>query len=120
MAAPAPIAVSTPRGRLAGLMLFFLGPAVVIYSAISIYPLIATMALSTYRTTPTGEPYFAGVANFVTLLTDSDLVGAVLERLLEQPEILHRPYAGAEPDRHRAGRPVEPAEPAGCAASIAR
>jgi raffinose/stachyose/melibiose transport system permease protein len=75
MAAPAPITVSTPRGRLAGLMLFFLGPAVAIYTAISIYPLIATMALSTYRTTSTGEPYFAGGANFVTLLTDSDWSG---------------------------------------------
>jgi raffinose/stachyose/melibiose transport system permease protein len=67
----APIAERMPRARLAGLMLFFLGPAVAIYTAISIYPLVATMALSTYRTTATGQPYFVGLSNFVTLLTDA-------------------------------------------------
>jgi raffinose/stachyose/melibiose transport system permease protein len=67
----APIAERMPRARLAGLMLFFLGPAVAIYTAISIYPLVATMALSTYRTTSTGQPYFVGLSNFVTLLTDA-------------------------------------------------
>jgi len=65
------IAASMPRLRLLGLMLFFLGPAVAIYTAISIYPLIATMGLATYRVTPTGQPYFVGLANFVTLLTDA-------------------------------------------------
>ena len=65
------LVASMPRLRLAGLMLFFLGPAVAIYSAISIYPLAATMALSTFRTTPTGDPYFVGLANFFTLLGDA-------------------------------------------------
>ena len=65
------IAASLPRLRLIGLMLFFLGPALAIYSAISIYPLIDTMRLATYRVTPTGESYFVGLANFVTLLTDA-------------------------------------------------
>ena len=65
------IAASMPRLRLLGLMLIFLGPAVAIYTAISIYPLIATMGLATYRVTPTGQPYFVGLANFVTLLTDA-------------------------------------------------
>jgi len=64
-------APAMPRARLAGLMLFFLGPAVLIYTALAIYPLIATMGLSTYRVTPTGDPYFVGLENFVTLLTDA-------------------------------------------------
>jgi raffinose/stachyose/melibiose transport system permease protein len=68
----ASLAVSTQRARRLGLMLFFLGPAIAVYSAISIYPLFATMALSTYRTTSNGQAYFAGFANFVTLLTNSD------------------------------------------------
>jgi len=72
MPAPAPrIASTMPRARLVGLMLFFLGPAVAIYTAISIYPLLATMDLATYRTTPTGSSYFVGLSNFVTLLTDA-------------------------------------------------
>ena len=65
------IVASMPRARLLGLMLFFLGPAVAIYTAISIYPLLATMGLATYRVTPTGDSYFVGLANFVTLLTDA-------------------------------------------------
>ena len=72
MPAPAPQIVATmPRVRLMGLMLLFLGPAVAIYTAISIYPLLATMQLATYRTTPTGASYFVGLANFATLLTDA-------------------------------------------------
>jgi raffinose/stachyose/melibiose transport system permease protein len=72
MPAPVPQIVATmPRARLLGLMLLFLWPAVAIYTAISIYPLLATMQLSTYRTTPTGAAYFVGLTNFVTLLTDA-------------------------------------------------
>ncbi len=70
-APPSQLVASMPRARLIGLMALFLGPAVVVYSAISVYPLIATMALSTYSTTATGEHVFVGLANFVTLLTDS-------------------------------------------------
>ena len=43
------IVASMPRARLAGLMVLFLGPAAAIYTLFSIYPLIATMALSTYQ-----------------------------------------------------------------------
>jgi raffinose/stachyose/melibiose transport system permease protein len=60
-----------PRSRFLGLMVLFLGPAVLIYTAISIYPLIATMALSTYSTTETGEHVFIGLDNFKTLFTDA-------------------------------------------------
>ena len=72
MAAPTnQISQMMPRARLIGLMLFFLGPAVAIYSAIAIYPLIATMELATYRTTPSGDSYSVGMSNFATLLSDA-------------------------------------------------
>jgi raffinose/stachyose/melibiose transport system permease protein len=70
-AAPSQVVSSMPRSRLAGLMLLFLGPTVVIYSALSIYPLIATMALSTFKVDQGGGFFFVGLANFVTLLTDA-------------------------------------------------
>jgi raffinose/stachyose/melibiose transport system permease protein len=71
MAATSQVVASMPRARFARLMLLFLGPAVVIYSAFSIYPLIATISLSTYTTNESGGYLFAGVSNFVTLLTDA-------------------------------------------------
>jgi raffinose/stachyose/melibiose transport system permease protein len=72
MAEPASQLVATlPRWRLLGLLLLFLGPATALYTAFSIYPLLATMQLATFRTTATGDPYFVGLANFVTLLTDA-------------------------------------------------
>lgn len=60
-----------PRGRFLGLTALFLGPAVAIYTLFSIYPLIATMALSTYTTDGSGDYHFVGLVNFVTLLTDA-------------------------------------------------
>ncbi len=65
------VVASMPRARLIGLTALFLGPAVAVYTLFSIYPLIATMALSTYTTDTTGAYSFVGLANFVTLLTDS-------------------------------------------------
>jgi raffinose/stachyose/melibiose transport system permease protein len=65
------VVASMPRGRLAGLLALFLGPAVAIYVLFSIYPLIATMALSTYTTDNTGAYHYVGSQNFVTLLTDA-------------------------------------------------
>ena len=70
MPAPSPLIATLPRARLIGLMLFFLGPAVAIYTAVSIYPLLATMALATYKITANGDYQFVGGANFTTLLTD--------------------------------------------------
>jgi raffinose/stachyose/melibiose transport system permease protein len=72
MAAPSTnVAALMPRTRVAGLLLFFIGPAAVIYTLFSIYPLIATMALSTYTTDSTGAYSFVGIGNFVKLLSDS-------------------------------------------------
>ena len=65
------ITVQMPRAKRAGLLLFFLGPAVAIYSLFSIYPLLATMALSTYTSDPSGARSFVGLANFETLLGDA-------------------------------------------------
>ena len=60
-----------PRGRFLALMALFLGPSVAIYTLFSIYPLIATMGLSTYTTDSSGAYRFVGLANFITLLTDA-------------------------------------------------
>ena len=57
---------AAPRRVLA----LFLLPAVVIYTAFSIYPLLATMVLSTTRSDPAGGTYFAGLDNFIRLFTD--------------------------------------------------
>ena len=65
------VVAQMPRGKRAGLLLLFLGPAVAIYSLLSIYPLIATMALSTYTSDPSGARHFVGLANFETLLGDA-------------------------------------------------
>jgi len=65
------VVASMPRGRFLGLTALFLGPAVAIYTLFSIYPLIATMALSTYTTDSSGDYHFVGLVNFVTLLSDA-------------------------------------------------
>ena len=65
------VVASMPRGRFAALLALFLGPAVAVYTLFSIYPLIATMGLSTYTTDAEGAYHFAGLGNFTTLLTDS-------------------------------------------------
>jgi raffinose/stachyose/melibiose transport system permease protein len=69
--APSQVVASMPRVRLIGLMLLFVGPAVTVYTAFSVYPLLATISLSTYSTDATGDYVFVGFANFVKLLTDS-------------------------------------------------
>ena len=107
------IVTQMPRGKRAGLLLLFLGPAVAIYSVFSIYPLIATMALSTYASDATGARHFVGLANFQTAARRRAVVEAVLERLRQQSDLLRRAHVRAEPDRHRARRTSEPAGPAG-------
>ncbi len=71
MAQTSHIVASMPRSRFALLMLLFLGPAISIYTLFSIYPLIATMALSTYTGDATGAYSFVGIANFTKLMTDA-------------------------------------------------
>lgn len=50
-------------------ILVFLAPAVLIYSALMIIPLIDTLRLSFFAPKD-GAQVFAGIENFVTLLTD--------------------------------------------------
>ena len=55
------VVASMPRGRLLALLALFLGPAVAVYTLFSIYPLIATMGLSTYTTDTGGAYHFIGL-----------------------------------------------------------
>ena len=48
----------------------FLAPAVLVYTAIMIIPLIGTLNLSLFRLAETGERVFVGLANFATLFGD--------------------------------------------------
>lgn len=54
------------------LLFFFLGPAVLVYSIFSVYPLIATMSLSTFTSDSSGALHFAGLDNYRLLLMDKD------------------------------------------------
>jgi raffinose/stachyose/melibiose transport system permease protein len=49
-------------------LLFFLAPAVIIYTVFSAYPLFDTLRLSFFTDSASGERSFAGLANFATLL----------------------------------------------------
>jgi raffinose/stachyose/melibiose transport system permease protein len=59
------------RSAQARLLAFFLGPALLIYSAFSVYPLIATIINSLYLRQKDGSSLFNGLGNFTTLLTDT-------------------------------------------------
>ncbi len=48
----------------------FLAPAVVIYTVIMIYPMIASLDFSLYKTIEGGKHVFVGLGNYITLLTD--------------------------------------------------
>ncbi len=63
--------VGMSRGSYLALLAFFLGPAVIIYTVFSIYPLLATILNSLYLRQPDGAYIFNGLGNFSTLLTDT-------------------------------------------------
>lgn len=48
----------------------FLAPAVIIYTLFMVYPLVDSIRLSLYTTTPDDVFVFAGLANYVTMMTD--------------------------------------------------
>lgn len=54
----------------ARILVFFLAPALVIYSAFSIYPLINTILSSFYQKQDDASLVYVGFQNFTTLLTD--------------------------------------------------
>jgi raffinose/stachyose/melibiose transport system permease protein len=62
--------VGMSRGRFWQLVVFFLAPAVLIYSLFSIYPLLATIVNSLYQRHHDGSSDYVGFSNFVTLLND--------------------------------------------------
>lgn len=49
-------------------LIFFLAPALIIYTVFSAYPLFDTLRLSFFTDSESGERSFAGLSNFVTLL----------------------------------------------------
>jgi raffinose/stachyose/melibiose transport system permease protein len=51
-------------------LLVFLGPAVLVYSAFMVVPLIDTLRLSLFRVDEARQTVFYGLGNYVTLLTD--------------------------------------------------
>ncbi len=54
----------------ARVLLFFLAPAILIYTAFSIYPLIDTIISSFYQKQDDASLVYVGIQNFKTLLTD--------------------------------------------------
>ncbi len=65
-----PHLVGVSRGAYMRSLVFFLAPAVLIYSAFSIYPLLNTILNSFYDKQDNGTFIYNGIANFTTLLTD--------------------------------------------------
>jgi len=62
--------VGLSRRRYFAVLAFFLLPALIIYSAFSVYPLLATIVESFYQRHQGGAETFNGFGNFVTLLGD--------------------------------------------------
>jgi len=50
----------------------FLAPAVILYTLFMIYPLIDSLRLSFFATTPKNQEVFVGFQNFIKLITDSN------------------------------------------------
>ena len=48
----------------------FLAPAVLIYSVFMIYPMVASLDFSLYRTLEDGKQVFVGLGNYIKLITD--------------------------------------------------
>ncbi|MES2905999.1 MAG: sugar ABC transporter permease [Pseudomonadota bacterium] len=67
--------VGMARGRKFATLAFFLLPAVLIYTFLAVYPIVSTIILSTYKQDGTGGLTFAGLDNFITLLTDPSFSG---------------------------------------------
>ena len=59
------------RGQYIRLLVFFLGPALVVYTLFSVYPLAATIINSFYLRASDGSQTFAGFDNFRRLLADT-------------------------------------------------
>jgi raffinose/stachyose/melibiose transport system permease protein len=62
--------VGMERARFLRLLVFFLAPAVLVYTLFSVYPLLDTIVESFYSKQRDGSHLYVGLANFLTLLTD--------------------------------------------------
>ena len=69
-ASPHSSIVGMSRATYVRLLVFFLAPAVLVYSTFSIYPLLDTIFNSLYDKQNDGSYTYVGLANFTTLLTD--------------------------------------------------
>jgi raffinose/stachyose/melibiose transport system permease protein len=56
----------------------FVLPALIVYAAFVLLPLAATVLYSTLRWNGISESTFVGIDNYVTVITDDDLVGIIL------------------------------------------
>jgi raffinose/stachyose/melibiose transport system permease protein len=63
--------VGMNRNSYLRMLIFFLAPAVIVYTVFSIYPLFATIINSLYLRQPDGSYLFNGLGNFQTLLGDT-------------------------------------------------
>lgn len=61
-----------PRRPIPWHLVVFLGPAVAVYSAFMVFPLVDSLRLSLFAPGGTGPGVFVGLDNYVRLLTDSD------------------------------------------------
>jgi raffinose/stachyose/melibiose transport system permease protein len=61
---------SRPRRRFPWHVVVFLAPAVLVYTAFMVWPLVDTLRLSLFRIDDSGQTVFGGIANYVRLLTD--------------------------------------------------
>ena len=64
-------------------IIFFLGPGLLIYLTVSVYPLLDTLRLSLYHEEYNGDLTFTGLSNFSKLLFDVVWSRPLLERHLE-------------------------------------
>ncbi|MAT45536.1 MAG: ABC transporter permease [Anaerolineaceae bacterium] len=73
--------VTKQRKKFPFYIVVFLAPAVIIYTIIMIYPLLASLGLSFFSRTSDNQYVFAGFSNYVTLFTDSFYMPRILGAL---------------------------------------
>jgi raffinose/stachyose/melibiose transport system permease protein len=81
----------------------FLAPALLVYTAVMILPLIGTLRLSLFRSRQPGR--FRRLRQFPVPCSAMTVGRSSFWNALKNNHVvLHHPHAGAEPDRHRARR----------------
>ena len=90
------VASAAERSRFPLHVAVFLAPALVIYTAFSIYPLVDTIRLSLYAGDESGVRSFVRTREFPPAAGRSPMVEPVLERAAQQRRVLPDPHGGAE------------------------